>query len=581
MDEKQKLLDELLESVKQCQIRFGGKSELATESEEVIAQLCAKFEAVLYHGLKLNGTSNSALKDFVAKINSSGAGSNVKSPWPFVRLHLNRHELERYMLLKQIKTDSGRARAWLRASLNEHSFERYLHVMINDGDKIEQFYEPFAFIADSERCSMLPQMAAGLNSILFAINIDNETLNHWNATVASVENGVEAILEPKIATTSNESSTGAIKKKKKNSSKQVITFDENEIKTKLTINSVIKESKLQDTTRAMVHNQDESDLSSPNMTYDDVHLDANHKNAGDDSPSDRVSLLSVDTSGQGPDDDRTKLTPMRNSEVGALIPLSPNSHDDVMSEDSMSIKSFGEDQDYASAMSSIAQTPQPVLVTGAPSSFYNKSCSSVSSVTSAQNSTLSREDLKQALLSVMERKEELQDQCQGLKQLLEQESSTSAGLRQELNEANRKSKDSCDKLQARVNSILRENELLKHQLKKYVGAVQKLRDGPQAHETLAHLEGQESRNNPDSKYVDYHFEASEYEKKLIQVAEMHGEVSTQFPNKLSLFKTSFYFSFAAARVQRTLAKAASQQRFLDPATERRACGSSWPSARSG
>jgi sorting nexin-29 len=24
--------------------------------------------------------------------------------------------------------------------------------------------------------------------------------------------------------------------------------------------------------------------------------------------------------------------------------------------------------------------------------------------------------------------------------------------------------------------------------------------------------------------VDYHFEASEYEKKLIQVAEMHGEL---------------------------------------------------------
>ena len=44
-------------------------------------------------------------------------------------------------------------------------------------------------------------------------------------------------------------------------------------------------------------------------------------------------------------------------------------------------------------------------------------------------------------------------------------------------------------MQARINSILRENELLKHQLKKYVGAVQKLRDGPQAHETLAQLEG--------------------------------------------------------------------------------------------
>lgn len=145
-------------------------------------------------------------------------------------------------------------------------------------------------------------------------------------------------------------------------------------------------------------------------------------------------------------------------------------------------------------------------------------------VSSAANSTLSREDLKQALLSVMERKEELQDQCQSLKKLLEKESNANGILKQEINEANRKSKDMGDKMQARINGILRENELLKHQLKKYVGAVQKLRDGPQAHETLAQLEAANQDKDNDCKYIDYHFEASEYEKKLIQVAEMHGEL---------------------------------------------------------
>jgi len=72
--------------------------------------------------------------------------------------------------------------------------------------------------------------------------------------------------------------------------------------------------------------------------------------------------------------------------------------------------------------------------------------------------------------------------------------------------------------------LARENELLKHQLKKYVGAVQKLRDGPQAYETLAKLDGAKEVEGNNSKYIDYHFEASEYEKKLIQVAEMHGEL---------------------------------------------------------
>ena len=77
--------------------------------------------------------------------------------------------------------------------------------------------------------------------------------------------------------------------------------------------------------------------------------------------------------------------------------------------------------------------------------------------------------------------------------ILEKESTVTATLKQELEESNRKSKESTDKMQARINSVLRENELLKHQLKKYVGAVQKLRDGPQAHETLAQLEGQDSK----------------------------------------------------------------------------------------
>ena len=66
-------------------------------------------------------------------------------------------------------------------------------------------------------------------------------------------------------------------------------------------------------------------------------------------------------------------------------------------------------------------------------------------------------------------------------------------------------------------NLRRENELLKHQLKKYVGAVQKLRDGPQAYETLAQLEGPKAEEG-SNKYIDYHYEASEYEKKLIQVS---------------------------------------------------------------
>ena len=36
--------------------------------------------------------------------------------------------------------------------------------------------------------------------------------------------------------------------------------------------------------------------------------------------------------------------------------------------------------------------------------------------------------------------------------------------------------------------------------------------------------GQEDSSVHNISYVDYHYEASEFEKKLIQVAEMHGEL---------------------------------------------------------
>merc|ERR1711981_321897 len=82
-----------------------------------------------------------------------------------------------YMLLKFVNTDPGRARAWIRSSLNEHSLERYIHHLISDIGNLSVSYEPWAFLRDEERASMLPTMASGLSSILFAITIDNTALN--------------------------------------------------------------------------------------------------------------------------------------------------------------------------------------------------------------------------------------------------------------------------------------------------------------------------------------------------------------------------------------------------------------------
>jgi sorting nexin-29 len=62
--DRQRLLSALLNAVKACQTRFGGRSQLATESEPCVAALCASLEAVLWHGLRPKPASahNSTLR---------------------------------------------------------------------------------------------------------------------------------------------------------------------------------------------------------------------------------------------------------------------------------------------------------------------------------------------------------------------------------------------------------------------------------------------------------------------------------------------------------------------------------------
>lgn len=82
--------------------------------------------------------------------------------WCFIKGVLNEHEIERFDLLTHVKNDYGRGKAWLRASINERCLEKYMHLCINNGNLIKQFYENWAFMNNSEKNSLLPNTAAGL-----------------------------------------------------------------------------------------------------------------------------------------------------------------------------------------------------------------------------------------------------------------------------------------------------------------------------------------------------------------------------------------------------------------------------------
>lgn len=81
--------------------------------------------------------------------------------WCFIKEILKEHEIQRFDLLTNISNDYGRGKAWLRASINERCLEKYMHLCINNEKLINQFYEKWAFMGNSEKHSILPNTAAG------------------------------------------------------------------------------------------------------------------------------------------------------------------------------------------------------------------------------------------------------------------------------------------------------------------------------------------------------------------------------------------------------------------------------------
>ncbi|XP_074026375.1 sorting nexin-29 [Leptinotarsa decemlineata] len=439
-NEADKLLKQLLECVQECQKRFGGKTELATEFDSCVAAICVCLESVFLHGLRSKPLStsdqNSSLRQVSdILVHTLNIGNEGSSFWPFVKKHLTKHEQERYIVLKQIWTDTGRGRAWIRSSLNERSLERYCHILLSNADLLKEYYESWSILRDEEKNSMLPNMAAGLNSILFAISIDKPDLNSGVTPRPEVhKNKVEPIIE----TTVPENKDKLKQKKKKKVARQFISFDDDDNSLSTSIPSS-SSSTASDTTSlgdntsfrnksANLKEIDEEKFRSSKMDKDkekeerQPNLDRNLSIESSGS-REKYSMVLPDT-----------LRPVTNSEIGELTPIS------------VEINQYFD-----------------------PSDLSNDNIEVPADIS--------------ALLTSVEYKN-----------------------KKEISEKDEK-----------IMLLMKENEGLKEQLKKYMSAIQMLRSDDQSIGAL--LEEFNIELEPD-----YKGEAKMFEKKLVQVAEMHAEL---------------------------------------------------------
>ncbi|XP_063603725.1 sorting nexin-29-like isoform X1 [Penaeus indicus] len=649
---KESLLSGLLTAVQGCQVRFGGRAELATETDERVASLCTSLESALSYGLKPRSPNRglAAIKQ-VKDIVTSGLnlhltlpGGDTEAPvlWWYVRELLTRHEYERFLLLKNVNTDLGRGRAWIRSLLNEHSLERYMHILVCDEKLLLQWYEPWALLRDMERAAMLPNLAAGLDSILFAISIDNSELNGggWSEVLQKPEAAPVLPPEPeaqiaepseKIAAAGSSSAIRKreLRKKKKKIPSQLISFDDElsrpdrpDVNSPLyhsapttclsspapttagstpyadrleklvhlrelqqakealkTADSVSPETPTKSTKnmgntgiktaketegQASMHDSDlESSFHSTDskMKYDGESLNEpsyqqlfeNILPKCSDNPSEGFSNssaivstvvpqpkpqrpnslydqetgsykssqsnLSADSlaSSEG-DMTGTILTPVGSHSIQGLIPVSPRGvtpFESVQSDDNTSVNSYSQEvDDAAAAVEDIVGAHERTGVTS-PGSLTSTLPSQSSGET-----TLTMEELKSAVLEISRARDAAEGRRMEVAAALTQEMETTSMLRAEIAHQQSQFQENIDKLNTKINTITRENELLKHQLKKYVGAVQLLRrEGSTSSEATSQPQ---IRTPPE--YRDYHEEANAYETKLIQVAEMHGEL---------------------------------------------------------
>lgn len=141
----------------------------------------------------------------------------------------------------------------------------------------------------------------------------------------------------------------------------------------------------------------------------------------------------------------------------------------------------------------------------------NKNCS----VSLAETENLSLNELREVVLAMIQRKEELENINLNLNQAYDEEKTKNKGVLDRLIMLEKESKNYKDNYQNKLLNLENENKLLKEQLKKYVSAIQLIRSNDEINNIKEKIPAIPSPN--ENVHRDYSFEAEQYEKKLIQV----------------------------------------------------------------
>ncbi|XP_067624642.1 uncharacterized protein [Eurosta solidaginis] len=183
---REDIFKRLQECAEKCKLNFSGRKELATEKDDNVAELCEALEEAFSYGMRqqqslVTVTAASLFQNMHEIVtgnisNMQGTSGNVTF-WDFCQKHLTAHERERYMQLNHVWTKCGRGRAFIRATLNENSLQRYLLTWLDAEDDLRLFYTQWSILLDANARKELPRIIGSLHDVLFALTVNSADLN--------------------------------------------------------------------------------------------------------------------------------------------------------------------------------------------------------------------------------------------------------------------------------------------------------------------------------------------------------------------------------------------------------------------
>ncbi|CAD6192559.1 unnamed protein product [Caenorhabditis auriculariae] len=147
-------------------------SSIENIPSEITLNVCNTIEAIFIHGLKdpffLKGTRYAKYPE--------------PNFWPFVSKFSHRSVTGKISTYKQIKTEIGKSRAWIRILLNENTLEHYLQLLAAEKASITQFYGEHAFLyrlRESDHYELVRGLFKPLTKLPFEAATNSSFLNSW------------------------------------------------------------------------------------------------------------------------------------------------------------------------------------------------------------------------------------------------------------------------------------------------------------------------------------------------------------------------------------------------------------------